>query len=161
MAVRPSLNKGWPDRAPFYIIIKTSDPGDECQLSFPILSDRLGTAAQSHFFLHEVLEQIAKYKAQPAGSSPKAFDIGRDDVRFTMEPIPQHPAGLELVTAALAIMYNLVKDSEAREFAALIVCRKVAMARFRTWFMSTPDPDTGLDWSLALNTSSFRKDILS
>ena len=144
--MRPSLNKGWPDKAPFYIIIPTSDPDDHCQLYFPILSDRLGTAAQNQFFLLEVLEQITKYQAQPAGSSPKAFDIGRDDVRFTMEPIPQHPAGLDLAMAALKIMYTVVLDSEAREFAALIVCRKVAMARFRVWFMSAPDPpDTELE----------------
>ena len=159
MAVRPSLNKGWPDKAPFYVVIKTSDPDDHCQLSFPILSDRLGTAAQNQFFLLEVRKLLIKYEAQPAGSNPKAFDIGRHDVRFTMEPIPQHPAGLDLVTAALKIMTVFVEDSEAREFAALLVCRKLALARFRTWFMSTPDPPTELDWNLALNASSLRKRI--
>ena len=75
-----------------------------------------------------------------------------------MEQIRQNPAGLDLVTAALEIMYNLVKDSEVREFAALLVCQNMAMARFRTSFTDT---ETELDCNLALNASSFRKRILS
>lgn len=158
MASRPSLKKGWPDEFPFYVPIETADPGDNCALDFPIVGDRLGTPAENHFFLLEILEQLTKYKAQPAGSSAKAFDLSRHDVRFKMEPVPQHSAGLDQVTAALKIMYNIVKDSEVREFVALVVCQNMAKARFRTWLS---DSETELDWNLAPNASSFRKRILS
>ena len=154
MVLRPSLKKGWPEEIPFYVVIEA----DNCELYFPTVGARLGTAVENSFFLLEVLEQLTKYKAQPAGSSPKAFDISRYDIRFKMEQIPQNPAGLDLVTAALEIMYNIVKDSEVREFAALLVCQNMATARFRTSFTDT---ETELDWNLALNASSFRKLILS
>lgn len=97
---------------------------------------------------------------QPAGSLPKAFDISRYDVRFKMEPIPQYSAGLGLVTATLRNGYTIVTDSEARVSAALMVYPRLAMARFRTWFMASPDAETVLDWNLALKVSSFRKLVL-
>ena len=159
--MRPSLKEGWPDEVPFYVIIETADPGDDCEIAFPIVGDRLGTAAENHFFLLEVLEQLTKYKAQPAGSSPKAFDISRYDIRFQMEPVPQHSAGLDLVRAALEIMYSIVIDSEARAFTALLTCQKLALGRFRMWFLVPPDPETELDGTLALIASSFRNRSLS
>ena len=51
-----------------------------------------------------------------------------------MEPIPQHPMSIDMAYKALAIIYNIVKDSEFREFVALAVCRGVALGRFRSWF---------------------------
>ena len=51
-----------------------------------------------------------------------------------MEPVPQHPLSLDLACAALRIMYNIVVDSEVREFLALVICQGMALGRFRTWF---------------------------
>ena len=75
-----------------------------------------------------------KVKAQPPGSTPKAFDFRRYDVRFQMEPILQHPMSIDLAYAALATIYNIVKDSEVREFVGLAVCHGMVLGRFRTWF---------------------------
>ena len=35
------------------------------------------------------------------------------------------------------------------------------MARLRRWFVASPDPETELDWDLALNASSFMERELS
>ncbi|CAF9922778.1 MAG: hypothetical protein ALECFALPRED_002223 [Alectoria fallacina] len=134
--MRLGLEAGWPD-IPFAVTIPNPDPHEDCYLSFPVVGDRLGTAAENRYFILETLEQIAKLKAQPTGSIPQGFHVSGYDVRFGMEPVPQHPLSLDLACAALRIMYNIVVDSEVREFLALVVCQGMALGRFRTWFSET------------------------
>lgn len=71
---------------------------------------------------------------QPTGSIPIGFDVSNYDIRFKMEPVPQQPMNLDLACAALEIMYGIVKDSEVREFKALVICQGLVLGRFRTWF---------------------------
>ncbi|CAD6576431.1 MAG: hypothetical protein ASARMPRED_007728 [Alectoria sarmentosa] len=106
------LEAGWPD-VPFTVTIPTSDPHEDCYLSFPVVGDRLGTASENRYFILETLEQIAKLQAQPTGSVAQGFYASGYDMRFGMEPVPQHPLSLDLACAALRIMYNIVVDSEA------------------------------------------------
>ena len=54
-----------------------------------------------------------------------------------MEPVPQHPMTLDMAVEALMIIYNIVVESEAREFVALVVCRERTMGRFRTWLLDS------------------------
>ena len=79
------------------------------------------------------MEEILNVKAQPKGSLPKAFDVSGDDVRFKMELVPQHPMTLDLAQRALEIMYGIVSEGLVREFVALVICRGMALGRFRTW----------------------------
>ena len=51
-----------------------------------------------------------------------------------MEPVPQQPMNVDLACTALEIMYDIVKESEVREFQALVICQGMALGRFRTWF---------------------------
>lgn len=75
-----------------------------------------------------------------------------------MEPVPQQPMGLDLACAALEIMYDIVKDSEVREFCALVICRGLALGRFRTWFS---DPELARPALLSSNATSSERRRLS
>ena len=129
-----TLSSGWPS-GPFAVPIETLNPHDHCRLSFPTASDsdQRGSSTSSHFFLLQILEEIVKLNAQPAGSIPVAFDVSRHDFRFKMELVWQHPMNLDLALAALQIVYQIVREGEVREFMALVVCRGMAMGRFRLW----------------------------
>ena len=50
-----------------------------------------------------------------------------------MELVPQHPMTLDLAQRALEIMYGIVSEGLVREFVALVICRGMALGRFRTW----------------------------
>lgn len=117
----------------------------------------MGTDAENHFFLLEALEQIVKLKAEPTGSVPKAFDVSAHDFRFTMESVPLQPMSLDLACAALEIMHSIVRDSELREFQALVVCLGMALGRFRLWF-TDPEMASGV---LLSNVTSFERGRLS
>ena len=82
------------------------------------------------------------FKAQPAGSVPEAFDVSTFDIRFKMEPVPQHALSLDLAQAALGIIYRLVLKSEMRGFLALVICQGMAMGRFKAWFLE-PETESG------------------
>lgn len=120
---------------------------------FPTFGQRHGTSSDNHFFLLEVLEQLVNLKAQPAGSIPEAFDVGRYDIRFKMELVPQHALSLELAVASLHIIYKIVLESEMREFRALVVCQGLALGRFRSWFL---DSEIGIA-ALPLNVTLSEK----
>lgn len=136
MVCRPKVETGWPD-TPFAVPIETVDPTDHCILSFLEVGDKRGSSAENHFFLLLILEEIVELKAQPIGSTPKAFDVSRYDVRFKMERVPQQPMSLDLAFAALEIIYRIVLESEVREFRLLVVCQGVAMGRFTLWFLDS------------------------
>ena len=130
--VSSNLPEGWPD-GPFAVPLDTISPDDHCYLSFPKVGDKQGGDLERHFFLIQVLEEMVSIKAQPAGSTPRPFDIDKYDVRIKMEIVPQLPMTLDMAHVALEIIYEIVMKSEVREFTALVVCQGLAMGRFRTW----------------------------
>ena len=117
---------------------------DHCDLVFPTIGKRRGSSLDSQFFLIQVLELMVKVKAQPAGSTLKAFDVSNYDIRFKMEPVPQHPLDKEMAYAAMGIIYSIVNKSEIREFVALVTCWGMALGRFRAWLMDTQGRDGAL-----------------
>lgn len=117
--------------------IETEKSHAHCHLWFQKVGEKRGVSIENQMFLLNVLEEMVKVKAQPVGSTPRAFDFHKYNVRFQMEPIPQHPMSIDVAYGALATIYNIVKDSEVREFVALVVCQQMALGRFRTWFWDT------------------------
>ena len=114
--------------------METVEPHDHCLLWFLHVGERRGSSLENQFFLLNLLEEMMKVKKQPPGSTPKAFDFRKQDIRFQMEPIPLHPMNIDMAYAALEIIYNSVKEREVREILALVICDGMAMGRFRSWF---------------------------
>lgn len=83
----------------------------------------------------DIADQIEFFKDKPDGSIPYKFDLSNQDLRFSLEPVPQNPLGKELVVGALEILHHMVLGNEAIEFRALVVCDKIAFGRFSVRFL--------------------------
>ena len=59
------------------------------------------------------------------------------NVRFKLEPVPQHPPDGWLALESLNVLYGLVMENEARELTALVVCDGIAYGRFRVIFQNS------------------------
>lgn len=80
-------------------------------------------------------------RTKPAGSDPIPADITRHSLRFLIEPMRPYPMDSSLECAALSIIYNIVDESEVREFLALLTCRGLVLGRFHTWLLDKPSRD--------------------
>lgn len=121
--------------------IKTLRPHDHCCLSFTKVGDEHGSEVQNSWFLLEVLEVMVQVEAEPAGSTPIPADISMHSLKFLIEPIQPYPMDSSLEYAALSFIYNLVEESEVREFLALLICREMVLGRFWTWLLDQPSRD--------------------
>jgi len=93
------------------------------------LDKPFGSDYDQHLLLSEILDQINVYDTRPKEEPGKAFDVRRDDVRFTLEPVFQHPLDGWLAFEALNQLYELVFENQARELVALVECDAVAYGR--------------------------------
>lgn len=76
------------------------------------------------------------YKALPQSDPAKGFDVVVEkEVRFILEPVPQHPLDNALAFEALDQLYGLVLNGMAREVGCLVGCNGVALGRFRVLFL--------------------------